>query len=611
MRYCLILLVLFSDQGLSTTKSKVISEELSIVLNSMNNSTVTYKYKLRVNDEYGKSFGQVFFSENKYRSLKKFRASIVKNGKVIRKYKTKDLEKQVCSGRYELYSGNTCYYGYFEYSSSPYILNVEYTVKINSLFFVPNWFPQSKLPVENSSYTITNKTDVKLNWQSNGSIPDPVYSNDSTSITWSVNTLKSLPNEKLLPPEAFTRHSLLINPSIIKFENSKINMDSWESIGYWYNSFIQGQDDLFNNAPRSRKNISEAQKASFIDSLYNHLQNTTRYVAVELNEHGWLPHLTSEVKKYKYGDCKDLSFYFISLLKHYNITAYPALVLTRDNGYTDPSFPSIRFNHFVTMIPLNNDTIWVDCTSDYATIHDYPAGIEGTNALVVTGKGGKLLHIPSSQYEDNKTVFKGRSEISESGRIEIVGAITFTGNDAQQVRGAYNGLTVEEWRHYLLAFFDESIPVKKLHSYTVTDRKKDNLVTIDLHISGEHFTNIVGERLLFNASLFNKVIFDVERIDKRKNDVFYNYPFTVSDTIEFILPVDYSVLTLPDSMSYLSNYGAFNATYSHDESQISLVRTRQIYHQTIPVEDYNKYYELIMVAKRSDKSQIQLIKMKN
>lgn len=609
MRIHLLTFVLLLGFLFAKTGNEILLDETIINIKNINKAKIIRHYQVLVTDEYGKDFGSINLSENKYRKLKKFKATITKNGKKLKTYKKKNLRKEFCSAGFELYSGITCYTGYLQHTSFPYILDVYYEYSLSTLFFLPNWYPQAKLSTRYSRFRINKPSDISLNYHEVGDISPPDISRNEESYTWEMSDIPKYPDELFQSPESSIKYALLISASDFEFENSKINTNSWKNIGAWYSTFIKPQFNLKDNReglPKLRYSMPIRDK---IEYLYEFLQQNTRYVAIELNEHGYLPHSALDVRKNQYGDCKDLGTYYISLLNIYGVKAYPVLVLTRDAGLTDEAFPSLSFNHFITMIPVEKDTFWIDCTSEYATIDDYPYSIEGTNALVVTEDGGQLIHIPQSNYEDNKLAFNGTGILDDKGGVNIQGVISFTGNYAQHLRYVYSNLNTEKWRNWILGYINDAIPAVKLNSYSFLGAGiKADTIKLMVNYSGKHFTNNSGNRIYFAPSIFRKVSIDLEDVDERETDVFYRYPSESNDTIKYIFPSDYELQFIPELKEIKSEYGLYRSEYVNSGNELTLYRNLNIYNQVIPVEEYKNYFDLMLVAKNCDKQRVILEK---
>src|ERR1041384_8227618 len=87
----------------------------------------------------------------------------------------------------------------------------------------------------------------------------------------------------------------------------------------------------------------------------------------------------------QYGDCKDKHTLLASMLAATGLRAYP--VLLNSTRKLDVDIPSPgQFDHVISAIPLGNETLWADTTSEVA-----PAGLLSPNL-----RNKKALMIPTA-----------------------------------------------------------------------------------------------------------------------------------------------------------------------------------------------------------------------
>ncbi|NJM26365.1 MAG: hypothetical protein HC859_13660, partial [Bacteroidia bacterium] len=87
-------------------------------------------------------------------------------------------------------------------------------------------------------------------------------------------------------------------------------------------------------------------------------------MSIQLGIGGWQPFEASVVDKNGYGDCKALSNYAVAMLKEAGIKGYYCLVQAGEEpAKLDPMFAENHFNHIIVAVPLKQDTVWLECTS--------------------------------------------------------------------------------------------------------------------------------------------------------------------------------------------------------------------------------------------------------
>src|SRR6185437_13760781 len=99
-------------------------------------------------------------------------------------------------------------------------------------------------------------------------------------------------------------------------------------------------------------------------ALYRYLQKNTHYISVQFGIGGWQPFPADYVANKRYGDCKALSNYMVALLKEAGIKGkYVEIMAEKDAPPMIDKFSCSQFNHAISCVPLDKDTIWLECTN--------------------------------------------------------------------------------------------------------------------------------------------------------------------------------------------------------------------------------------------------------
>lgn len=286
---------------------------------------------------------------------------------------------------------------------------------MNSLFYWPNWYPQSDDSVVSASYELILHQPIEYKTYAIGLDKTPAsFSEDKgeTTIRWTQSNKSPRLDEDYLPPEHHIQMALLFAAREFELETFKGSTESWNSFANWIHQLWENKYEL---SPDEKSTISgltqnchnEREKISV---LYSWLQKNTRYVAIEAGIHGFQPFPAQDVLNNRYGDYKALSALMVAMLWDVDITAYQALVKTRDSGITRTDFPSNQFNHVIACVPIQTDTVWLECTSNLLAAGELPYNDEDCSDLLLHENGGTIAKTSASTAMANswQSCCKGR-----------------------------------------------------------------------------------------------------------------------------------------------------------------------------------------------------------
>lgn len=164
-------------------------------------------------------------------------------------------------------------------------------------------------------------------------------------------------------------------------------------------------------------------KKNAAQQLYSYLQDNTRYVSIQFGIGGFQSFETDFVSKYKIGDCKALTTYMKALLNSAGISSYQVLVRAGKEDFPSMiDFPYNFFNHVILMVPLENDTTWLECTSQHQLFGRLGSFTEGKTGLLLADNASGLIHIPVSQKNERELNIHSEIGLSKSlsGEAKVV-----------------------------------------------------------------------------------------------------------------------------------------------------------------------------------------------
>ncbi|MCB9067596.1 MAG: transglutaminase domain-containing protein [Calditrichae bacterium] len=367
------------------------------------------------------------------------------------------------------------------------------------------------MPVLSSSYKLVLRdTTVAFRTHAVNMETSPkTIRSSSVSHIWNAALLPAFESEDYMSKNNSNRMILYFTPERFALENSFGHFRDWNGLAQWYRGLTADRlilPELIRQEVAALVNPDDDAKTK-ISKLYAYLQNNSRYVSIDLGIGGWQPYSAQSVFENKYGDCKDLSTLMVAMLDVVNIPAHLALTPTRDAINFIEEFPSNQFNHCIAVVPLPEDTVWLECTADYIPAGELPYSVEGAKVLVVEAEGGKIIQTPVSRPEDNLMTSRTEGRIGEDGALQMSGWFATTGNRSSYVRGRFIGVEIEKQQDWLRSrLISLSASRFDLAEFTVENLAENVDQPCVVHFSGEmkNFATRSASRLFLSPNVINQ-----------------------------------------------------------------------------------------------------------
>ncbi|MCK5075196.1 MAG: DUF3857 domain-containing protein, partial [Calditrichia bacterium] len=415
------ILILFSGKLFAGKKDAIVLKEI-ISYHVTDIDKIAYKVyrKIQINNKDGEGYSQIVIHENDYKKLKKVKGEITdKNGKRLKKIKKNDFQFSNLESWYMVRADAWKKFYIYKPHSYPYTIEYEYEVEMKSVFHGIRWMPQTDVPVISSEFILKVNNNFKFKTHSIGIDVEPKVGKgfDETTYMYSLFNIKKRELDDYMPPEDKLQTALYIIPEEFTLGDYTGSYESWGTFTDFIRELIKGRYNLNEKTKAKVRDlvkdaVSDREK---IDILYRFLQDRTRYQAIYLDIGGFQPHFAQDVYNNCYGDCKDLSTLMISMLDAVGIKAYPTLILTRDEGVVREDLILSQFNHFIAMVPLQNDTLWLENTADYRWAGDLSYTDEDCSVLVILDDGYKIIKTPISKSSENLYITKFNGKLNSYG----------------------------------------------------------------------------------------------------------------------------------------------------------------------------------------------------
>lgn len=520
-----------------------------------------------------------------------------KNGKQIKKYHKSDMYDGARVS-YETLADDDRILGLkHAITNYPETISIEYEENISSIVNLGTWVIQdNEQSVQSANYNISIIGTAGFRYFNKNTVIKPVKTSNGVfdNYAWSVSNLKAIKLEegakywKVLPIVEFAQDKF-------SFYGNDGDFSNWKNFGKWYNDLNTGSTALSPDRVAWIKKVtdtikSEKEKAKF---LYKYMQESMRYVSIQLGIGGMKAFPASFVDQKKYGDCKALSNYMRALLQTIGINSYCVIINAGKNAEpANANFPFDSFNHVILCIPFKNDTTWLECTSNNTKFGELTGFTENRNGLAVTEDGGKLISTPRSKSTENQFISESHITLNPDGSAKAHVMVKSTG----EYRMTYIQLEAEktdEQKQYWL----KSLEIKQPYSFDLTPGKDINgIKQDDLDLEYDKFCDIIaGDKQFYKPAAF--VIWDgtVPVLEKRLSDYYWDYPRLKTCTTTIDLPEGYEVETLPGITNLKFTYGSFDISYVYNKDKNQVVGSAkfELTNQVIPAAKYNEMQQFM------------------
>jgi len=330
-------------------------------------------------------------------------------------------------------------------------------------------------------------------------------------------------------------------------------------------------------------------------------------VSVQIGIGGWQPFDAKYVEKNKYGDCKALSNFMLSMLKEAGIEAQAGKIYRSANRrvIVDEDFSTNFSNHVLIYIP--SEDIWLECTSNDYPVNYLGASNDNRSVLLVTAEGGKLTTSPAFSPSDNTQISKTAIKIDANGSANIKSNIHTKGPKHEIYRDIENELTTEEFKKYFLR--NSGLPAFNIENLEVKAEKEIPEAQLDYDLTVGRYATKAGKRLFIPVNKLNAFKDVPSPTEKRIHPIEVLRGYQEIDEITFQLPEGYEVESIPNKEINLeTDYGKFIVKIEVIDSILTYNRFLEIQEVNLPPEEFEQFRNFYKEIAKADAMKIVLVK---
>ncbi|MCC7523953.1 MAG: DUF3857 and transglutaminase domain-containing protein, partial [Chitinophagaceae bacterium] len=474
-------------------------------------SRLYHKYALTVLNEKGDKYAMEVVGYDKLTEFRSMEGSLYDaDGKKIKSLKKSEIKDLSAMDDISLMDDNRIKVHGFFHRIYPYTVEYETEVQINFNMFFPVWSPLGgeNMSVEQSAMTLVVPAAFAVRFKAFNyqGAPTKKTEKDKDIYRWDITNLKAIQLEYASPNWSDMMPVVYLGPVQFEFEKFQGDISTWQGLGKFIYDLNKGRDQLPENLKQTVHQLTNgiSGEREKVLKLYNYLQQNTRYISVQLGIGGWQTFDATYVAQRKYGDCKALSNFMVALLKEAGIRSHYTLI---KNGNGQPhfleDFPGSQFNHIIVCVPLQSDTMWLECTSQTVA-----AGyLGGSNAnrpvLLIDEAGGKLVRTPRYGMDDNLQIRRTVGKVAANGQLDVQVNTHYTAVQQDYLHGMIHHLSKEKQLEYLKKNID--LPHYDVNKFEYTeDSSAIPAIYESLSLSALNYASVTVKRLFISPNIITR-----------------------------------------------------------------------------------------------------------
>jgi transglutaminase-like putative cysteine protease len=588
-------------------------QEQRITIKSISKATVTNKWAVTILNEAGERHSEYANSYDKFNLNPVISGRLYDAyGREVRSLKNKDVIDQSNADNSSLINDARIKHYSFYYKVYPYTVEYEEEQEMNGIYHLPTWQPIGAefISIQESNLIIETPLDYNLRYKI-FNLKEPEKKTGKDIIyTWKVNNLPAIQFEEYQPSLVEIVPTVLLAPTKFSIDGYEGNMSSWLELGKFQALLNKERDILPDNLKLEIHRLSDtiSNTEQKVKVLYNYMQQNTHYINIILGIGGWQPLEAKYVAEKKYGDCKALSNYMVSILKEAGVKAHYVKVLAGEGkkGLWE-DFPCVHSNHIITCIPNGTDTLWLECTSQTESPGFMGSFTGNRKALLVAEDGGHVVNTPSYKAADNLQVRKVAAIVDEEGNLKADVFTKYTGIQQETPHSLIYDVNKETREKYLNNIFN--LPTYSVDKSEYTDLKgRIPLVNEYLKISAPSYASITEKRLFIKPYLLNETLPKLITDKPRKFPIVLSVSKRDIDTISITLPYAYVAESIPKDLTINNKFGRYSLSYKLNGNLIEAIRFYESEAASFPASDFIELAKFYEEMNKADHAKIVLVR---
>jgi transglutaminase-like putative cysteine protease len=574
-------------------------------------SSLHIQVRLKILTEEGKSNGEVSIAHSDFQRLRHFQGrTILPDGRIL---PVAADAKFVRKTSRSLKTFTTAVA--FPAVQVGAILEYEYELWFDSIFYLEPWYFSEEIPVRYSEITFRTAPTVAAQAWSRGPATVLIQrqtdrtSNGYITRAWAEN-IPSVPDDAYGPPYQDLAAQMLLLPTAINTSYvHETLLESWpktcELIGKYYD---QARDHDRGVAGAARSLAAAGSPRDKARALF-------RFVRDQIEDDGYIGVLADpkrgldEVLEEHKGDRAEKALLLQAMLAAVKIDSRLVWAADRDRGAIDPTLPNPHwFDTVLVRVELDGQKVYLDPSDRTLGFGRLRAGYEGTPALVYDPKKPEGIVLPETPYDQNLEHAEVDLALDAQGRLAGTGVLRLSGQRALQKLGAQDAAkATQEWKEWL---------DKRFRDFQVADVKTVESLddgTLDLTWSlTQREEEVLGDEvaLIPSAPLGPLAQPFVQPVSSRRSGVVFDFPYRQEVELRLRWPEGWKLESVPREKNLAGKAGLLAASVEAKPAERTLVFKRRLdvtQRRLDTSQDYDAARSLFAEVEKNDAQKLALV----
>jgi hypothetical protein len=280
------------------------------------------------------------------------------------------------------------------------------------------------------------------------------------------------------------------------------------------------------------------------------------------------------------------------MCKAIDVTSYPIILSTNDNGVGVTEIPTIDGNHAINEIELEDGRrFYLDSTAQNFRYPYFRADDHGS--IAVNAIRGDFNTIPVPPPADNARHSVLDAELAPSGDVVVHTRNEYTGTIEAGIRGFWKSVREDERADRMTEYVNSLSPGAVLDDFTLSD----------LHDLNEEVRMIIDFTLPKHAIRAKELMYlqmpTLERtypevaLESRRYPIQYMTTEERNLTINLKLPEGFRLKWAPPALRFSTPHLEYEAVYKETDGVITLTESFKRLGRIVPAEAYPEYRDAL------------------